>query len=196
MGSKISRGVAFPTQACVTCRFQVGPTNFTSGVFADRHRDRPQSMPNEPPQPPPGVCDYGDSSWLLYNIYSKVAKEEDNTIVERYLKLADGTLIFVSPHSLSSSVAIHINLETTEWFILRHHRRTADRLDPRPQAKLAGHLCILLKEHLPGSRQPERFSSINPVCFGSTIGILSTKICRLGELTLVLKLGSQSLGCR
>ena len=38
-------------------------------------------------------------------------------------------------------------------------------------------------------------SSLDPVCFGQTTCILSTKICHLGELALVLELGCQPFEC-
>ena len=72
-------------------------------------------------------------------------------------------------------------------FILCHHRRIAYRLDPRPQAKLARHLRVLLREDLPGFQQPKYLSSVN---LGYTACILSTELCHLGELTLAVELGS------
>ena len=39
---------------------------------------------------------YGDRSWPLYAMYSKVTQEEDNTMAERSLKAADGLFVFVS----------------------------------------------------------------------------------------------------
>ena len=48
-------------------------------------------------QPLQGESNIGDSSGLLFSIYSKAAEEEDNKMVERWQKDADGILIFVSP---------------------------------------------------------------------------------------------------
>jgi hypothetical protein len=62
--------------------------------------DHPQSTPNQPLQ---GESNFGDSSGPLFSIYSKVAEEEDDKMVERWQKDADGILIFVSP-----CVGIHI----------------------------------------------------------------------------------------
>jgi hypothetical protein len=61
-----------------------------------------QPTPDEPPQSPQGSIsyddiDYGDSSWPLYAMYSKIVQEEDNKIAENHQKSADGVLIFVSP---------------------------------------------------------------------------------------------------
>jgi hypothetical protein len=67
--------------------------------------DQTQSAPNQPPQPSQGESTFGDSSGLLFSIYSRVAKEEDDKMAERWQKDADGILIFVS-----HQVAIHASL--------------------------------------------------------------------------------------
>ena len=59
----------------------------------DGHRDHPQSTPNQPLQ---RESNFGDSSGPLFSIYSKEAEEEDDKMVERWQKDADGILIFVS----------------------------------------------------------------------------------------------------
>jgi hypothetical protein len=41
--------------------------------------------------------DYGDSSWPLYSIYSKIAQQDDNRLVDRCQKDTNGTMVFVSP---------------------------------------------------------------------------------------------------
>lgn len=48
----------------------------------------------------PSESGYGDSSWLIYSMYSKIAEDEDNMMVERCQKDKDGILIFVSSHVL------------------------------------------------------------------------------------------------
>ena len=73
-------------------------------------------------------------------------------------------------------------LRNIDWFIFCHRRCTAYGINSRPQAKLARHLRFLPREHLSTSIQRNRFSSINPVGFGQTTCIFSTKICHLGEL--------------
>ena len=60
---------------------------------------------NHQPQPSQGESSFGDSSGPFFSIYSKAAEEEDNKMVERWQKDADGILIFVSSH-----VAIHVAL--------------------------------------------------------------------------------------
>ena len=59
--------------------------------------DRTQSLapPNE--QTSQRKSSFGDSSGPLFSIYSKAAEEEDNKMVKRWQKDADGILIFVSP---------------------------------------------------------------------------------------------------
>jgi hypothetical protein len=59
----------------------------------DGHRGHPQSTPYQASQ---GESNFGDSSGPLFSIYSKAAEEEDNKMVERWQKDADGILIFVS----------------------------------------------------------------------------------------------------
>jgi hypothetical protein len=63
--------------------------------ITDGHHDHHQSTPNQPP--PQGASNLGDSSGPLFSIYSKAAEEEDNKMVERWQKDADGILFFVSP---------------------------------------------------------------------------------------------------
>ena len=84
-----------------------------------------------------------------------------------------------------------------ERFILCHCRRIAYYLNPRPQVKLTRHLRVVPKEHLSASssREPKCFSSVDPICLGRTSSILSTKICHLGELTLVPEPGYQPFMC-
>ena len=52
---------------------------------------------NHPSQLSRGESSFGDSSGPFFSIYSKAAEEEDNKMVERWQKDADGILIFVSP---------------------------------------------------------------------------------------------------
>ena len=68
----------------------------------DSHRDHPRSTQNQPLQ---GESNFGDSSGPLFSIYSKAVEEEDDKMVDRWQKDADGILIFVS-----SRVGIHISL--------------------------------------------------------------------------------------
>jgi hypothetical protein len=79
-------------------------------TVVDVHHDHPMTTPNLPLQGEPNL---GDSSGPLFSIYSKVAEEEDNKMVERWQKDADRIIIFVSP-----GVHIHISLHIN-WNIVR-----------------------------------------------------------------------------
>ena len=127
-------------------------------------------------------------------MYSKIAEEKDNEKTERCQKYTDGILIFVSPHG-TSPYWFRTLIGNIEWFILCHRRCIACCLDLRPQAKLARHLRILSREHLSGSGQSKRFSTIDPIYLSHTTCILSAELCHLGKLTLVLELGSQHFKC-
>ena len=65
----------------------------------DDHPELPQSARNQPPssRPPKGGSNFGDSSGPIFSMYSKITKEEDDQLAERWQKDADGILIFVSP---------------------------------------------------------------------------------------------------
>ena len=67
------------------------------------HLDRPLSVISS--QTPRGGLHFRDSSRLLFTMYSKIAEEKDNRMVERWQKDADGILIFVSPR-----VRIHASI--------------------------------------------------------------------------------------
>jgi hypothetical protein len=73
----------------------------------ETQRDNPQPAPNQPSQV---ESIFGDSSGPLFSMYSKAAEEEDNRMVERWQKDADGILIFVSPRIANPCRFVH-NLE-------------------------------------------------------------------------------------
>ena len=66
--------------------------------IVDDHSDRPQSRSDRPWQPAEGESEYRDNSWPLYSMYSKITEEEDDKMIERCHKDADGILIFVRLH--------------------------------------------------------------------------------------------------
>jgi hypothetical protein len=78
----------------VTRRFDLSPLSTNFSTIVDGRRDHPTTTPNHPLQ---GESNFGDSSGPLFSIYSKAADEEDNKMVERWQKDADGILFFVSP---------------------------------------------------------------------------------------------------
>jgi hypothetical protein len=72
---------------------------------------QPQSTPDELPQSSTIDTNYGDSSWPLYAMYSKIVQEEDNKIAKLHEKSADGILIFVSPRV--SRLFLHTSIGKT-----------------------------------------------------------------------------------
>lgn len=83
-------------------------------------------------------------------MYVKMTEEEDNKMTDRWQKDGDGILIFVSPYlGLHAGVA---NVNTVDRFIRCCPRSIAHGLRSRPQAKLAGYLCILPREYLSAPR--------------------------------------------
>ena len=155
--------------------------------MADGHRD-PRSASNQPLQ---GESNFGDSSGKLFSIYSNVAKDEDNKMVERWQKDADGILIFVS-----SCVGIHdllcVNWSTIDRSILSRSCCTPFCYRPGPEAKQSGYLCILSWQHLRRSRRSERNT---PLAHRETAPVLSSEICCLGQFTLVLEPGDEPQLC-
>ena len=73
--------------------------------IADNRPNHPLPTSNHPLQ---AESNFGDSSGPLFSIYSKAAEDEDNKMVERWQKDADGILIFVSPR-----VSMHLSLHIT-----------------------------------------------------------------------------------
>ena len=69
--------------------------------------EQPQSASKLPLPPQQGDSNFGDSSGPIFSMYSKLSKEEDDELVDRWQKDADGILIFVSP-----SVDVHTNAHT------------------------------------------------------------------------------------
>ena len=100
-------------------------------------------------QPLKGESNFGDSSGALFNIYSKAAEEEDNKMVERWQKDADGILFFVGPH-LGIQLSFHMNRDTIDRSILCLSRRTPCCNRPGPQTKQSRYLCFLPWQHLSG----------------------------------------------
>ena len=155
-------------------------------VVTDARHGHPQSTLDPPSQ---GETNFGDSSGPLFSIYSKAAEDEDNKMVERWQKDADGILIFVS-----LCVAIHIvlciNLSAVDWSIFCCSCRTPFFDHWGSEAKQSGYLRILSREHLSGSCRPECNSCFHPFSFRQTSPVLSSEICCLGEFPLVLEPGN------
>ena len=75
----------------------------------------PQSTPNQALQGE--EANFGDSSGPLFSIYSKATEDEDNKMVERWQKDADGILIFMSP-CVGIHIALPINRSTRPVYSL------------------------------------------------------------------------------
>ena len=155
-------------------------------VLTGARRGHPQPTPDPPSQ---GESRFGDSSGPLFSIYSKAAEEEDNMMVERWQKDADGILIFVSP-CFAIHIDLPINWSAVDWFIFCRSCRTPFSDYRGPETKQSGYLRVLSWEHLSGSCRPECNTCFHPLPFRQTTPVLSSKTCRLGELTLVLEPGN------
>ena len=101
-------------------------------------------------RPSYGNSSFADSSGLFFSIYSEATKKEDDEMVERWQKDADGILIFVS-HYDEIHVALSINSNTIDWLILCFRCCAPCPNRPGPKAKQPGHFGILSWEHLWGS---------------------------------------------
>lgn len=103
-----------------------------------------QSAPNRPSKEEPS---FGDRSGPFFSMYSDAAEEEDNEMVRRWQKDADGILIFVSPW-----VCIYIVLCMTwnaiDRFILCCRCRAPWCDSPGPETKQSRYLRILSWQHL------------------------------------------------
>ena len=126
--------------------------------IADERPDHPVTTSNQPLQ---GESIFGDSSGSLFSIYSKAADDEDNKMVERWQKDADGILIFVSHRIVIIRLSLHINRNTIDWSILCRSRCTPCSDSPGPETEQSGYLRILPWQHLPGSRRPEHNALID-----------------------------------
>ena len=96
----------------------------------DERCDDPVTTLNQPLQ---GESNFGDSSGPLFSIYSKAAEGEDNKMVERWQKDADGILIFVSLR-VNIRPSLHINWNTIDRSILCRSRCTPYRNSPGSEA--------------------------------------------------------------
>ena len=92
----------------------------------------PQSTPNQALQGE--EVNFGDSSGPLFSIYSKATEDEDNKMVERWQKDADGILIFVSP-CVANHTVLSINRNIIDRFILCRGCCAPCFDRPRPEAK-------------------------------------------------------------
>lgn len=89
-----------PAPGMCHCHFDPFPLISLISIV-DEYGVHPQSTPDQPLH---GEFNFGDSSGPFFSMYSKATDDEDNKMVERWQKDADGILIFVS-----SRVGIYIS---------------------------------------------------------------------------------------
>ena len=155
----------------------------------DDRREHPTTTQNQTFQK---ESNFGDSSGPLFAIYSKAADEEDNKMVERWQKDAEGILIFVS-RRFAICLFFYINWNVIDWSILCCSCCSTCCHRPGRETKQSGYLGILPWQHLSGSRRPECNTPIHSFTARQTTPILSFEIRHLGEYSLVLELGD---GCQ
>ena len=63
----------------------------------DNQPRQPQSVWNQESQPLPREERYGDSSGQFFSVYTRIAKEKDDKMTQRWQKDADSMLVFVGP---------------------------------------------------------------------------------------------------
>jgi hypothetical protein len=80
----------------------------------DEHRNSSRLAENQTQM---GQSGFVDSSGPLFNMYAKMAEDEDTKVVEHWKADADGILIFVSP-PLSFHTIKHFNFDTIDRFVL------------------------------------------------------------------------------
>jgi len=118
---------------CHTVTYHFDPSPLTPSpklCLVDDPRNDPMTTSNQPLQ---GESNFGDSSGPLFFIYSKAAEEEDNKMVERWQKDADGILIFVRP-CVYIHMSFHVNWNSLDWSILCRSRCSPCCYRPGPQA--------------------------------------------------------------
>jgi hypothetical protein len=150
----------------------------------------PQSAQNHPPQAQ-GVSGFADASGPLFSMYLQLAGEEDKKMTENRKGDADGILIFVSPffmwrlyaHSPQDRRPVCSPPPSQRWS--QYPPRTSSQV-PRtsqtstPQASFKSSLIRMAPKFL---SPPNASQSIRH--------IFSTKICHMGQLTLVSQLAHQ-----
>lgn len=95
--------------AALICSFQVDKC---TTVVDDQTELAPNRQSKEEPS-------FGDSSGPFFSMYSEAAEDEDNKMVERWQKDADGILIFVSPR-VCVRIVSYTNRNTRLVYFLPH----------------------------------------------------------------------------
>jgi hypothetical protein len=94
-------------------------------------------------QPSQGESNSGDSSGPLFTMYSKIAEEEDDKMVERWQKDAEGIIIFVRSVFCFQTSNTRLPKGHIDRFILCGCSYTGDGLNAGPQTKLTRYLRVL-----------------------------------------------------
>ena len=112
-------------------------------------------------------------------------------MAENWKADAEGILIFVR---LSCNLLLHADSMAIDRFILCCGCIVALSVDSGYSTGPTGHVKLLPRQHISDSCRPKSIKYLKfPSCFPAPI--LSTKLCCLGERTVVLELGNQSYLC-
>jgi hypothetical protein len=116
----------------------------------DLHK-QPWPASDLPLWPQQGDSNFGDSSGPIFSMYSKLSKEEDDALVDRWQKDADGILIFVSP-SVDIHTNAHTNYNILDWSVLCCGRYIAFPVSRGSQAEFSRYFHILSWQYISDSR--------------------------------------------
>ncbi|KAN0126388.1 hypothetical protein V8E52_000028 [Russula decolorans] len=62
-------------------------------------------------QPSKSERDYGDSSWPLYSMYSKIAQQDDNRLVDRCQRDTNGTMVFTGLFAATVGTLLTLSIQ-------------------------------------------------------------------------------------
>ena len=123
-----------------------------------------------------------DGSGPIFSMYLEMAEEEDKKTAELWQANADGILIFVG--SLAPITCFTLTPRIKDRVILCCCCVVDLSVDSGHSTKPTGHFQLLSCQHLSDYCRPQHFEF--PPFIPTPI--FSTKLCRLGEHTLVLEL--------
>jgi hypothetical protein len=123
-------------------------------------------------------------------MYSKISKEEDDELVDRWQKDADGIIIFVSPF-VDIYTNAHTNQNILDWSVLCCGGYITLPVSPGSEAQFSRYFCVLSWQYISDSHRHKQhhITYVHYFPCRSTTPILSLEICCLGEFTLVYELG-------
>ncbi|KAH9987595.1 hypothetical protein BJV77DRAFT_774465 [Russula vinacea] len=151
--------------------------------LVDGHRSQRPSTPNRPLRPFQGEYAYSDSSWTLYSLYSKIADDEDNKMVERCQRDADGTLIFAGLFSATVGALLTLsfpdlkpNSQDTSAFYLQNLY----------QLQFSGNSNVSHPSTPSALAKPPAFSPPRYVIWVNSLWFLSLTVSLSGALVAIL----------